>query len=130
PDLSAAIDFLRTQPDVDAERIGGLGLSVGGEQLLQAAPHDERLRAGVSEGAGTRSVAENLHDFAPNSLLDLPFWASATVATAVFSDGLPPSRLEDLVGDIAPRPILLIWTSHGQGGEHLNPLYYSRAGEP
>jgi uncharacterized protein len=129
-DLRAAVDFLGTQPDVDAGRIGGLGLSVGGELLLQAAAHDERLRAVVSEGAGTRSVAENLHDVTPASLLDLPFWASATAATAVFSDGLPPPRLEDLVGDIAPRPILLIWTSRGQGGEHLNPLYHSRAGRP
>ena len=37
PDLRAAIAFLRRQPDVDPARIGGLGLSVGGELLLQTA---------------------------------------------------------------------------------------------
>jgi hypothetical protein len=41
---------------------------------------------------------------------------------------LPPPDLGDLVGDIAPRPILLIWSSRGQGGEELNPVFHSRAG--
>lgn len=44
------------------------------------------------------------------------------------SDSLPPPDLGDLVGDIAPRPILLIWSSRGQGGEELNPAFHSRAG--
>ena len=57
-DVRAALEFLKAQPDVDPERIGGLGLSVGGETLLQTAAHTEDLRAVVSEGAGMRSVKE------------------------------------------------------------------------
>jgi predicted alpha/beta hydrolase len=34
-DLKAALDFLSRRPDVDTERIGGIGLSVGGEMLLE-----------------------------------------------------------------------------------------------
>ena len=30
-DLLAAIDFLKRRPDVEPDRIGGIGLSVGGE---------------------------------------------------------------------------------------------------
>jgi hypothetical protein len=37
-------------------RIGGLGLSVGGEQLLQAAAEGVEVRAVVSESAGSRSI--------------------------------------------------------------------------
>ena len=59
-DLGAALTFLRRQPDVDPTRIGGLGLSVGGELLLQTAAHTQALRAVVSEGAGQRSLAEHL----------------------------------------------------------------------
>ena len=62
PDLRAAIAFLQRQPDVDPARIGGLGLSVGGELLLQTAAHTRALRAVVSEGAGRRSLAEHLDD--------------------------------------------------------------------
>jgi uncharacterized protein len=36
-DLNAAVAYLRTRADVDHGRIGGIGLSVGGETLLQAA---------------------------------------------------------------------------------------------
>jgi uncharacterized protein len=34
-DLRAALAYLRARPDVNGGRIGGLGLSVGGELLLQ-----------------------------------------------------------------------------------------------
>jgi len=57
-DVRAAIAFLRGRPEVDESRIGGLGLSVGGEILLQAAAETDDLRAVVSEGAGFRSVRE------------------------------------------------------------------------
>ena len=36
-DVHAAVDFLQRRPDVEPDRIGGLGLSVGGEVLLEAA---------------------------------------------------------------------------------------------
>jgi dienelactone hydrolase len=42
--VRAAVAYLRTRPDVRGSRIGGLGLSVGGE-LLQTAAHDTGLRA-------------------------------------------------------------------------------------
>ena len=59
-DLKAAISFLQARPDVDDDRIGGVGLSVGGEMLLQAAAETDELKAVVSEGAGIRSVREAL----------------------------------------------------------------------
>ena len=40
PDLRAAVAYLRGRPDVEDDRVGGLGLSVGGELLLQTAAHD------------------------------------------------------------------------------------------
>ena len=49
------IGFLTRRDDVDPERIGGLGLSVGGEMLLETAAEDGRLRLIVAEGATMRS---------------------------------------------------------------------------
>ena len=51
-DIKAAIDFLQRRPDVDPGRIGGIGLSVGGEILLEAASETDELAAVVAEGAG------------------------------------------------------------------------------
>ena len=50
-DMVGAIRFLQAQPDVRDGRIGGIGLSVAGESLLQTAAHHDDLRAVVAEGA-------------------------------------------------------------------------------
>jgi len=130
PDIEAAIAYLQSRPDVDPERIGGIGLSVGGELLLQAAAETDELKAVVSEGAGVRSAREALLASGGAERLGLPFWLVTTGATAVFDNQLPPPSLKDLVGEIAPRPIFLIYAGHGQGGEELSADYYEAAGEP
>jgi hypothetical protein len=129
-DLEAALGFLHRRPDVDPDRIGGLGLSVGGEMLLQAAAESPTLRAVVSEGAGTRSIREHVHVSGVAKWVLLPQWSVITAATGVFANHAPPPDLDDLVGRIAPRPIFLIYTPHGQGAETLNPTFYDGAGEP
>ena len=128
-DVAAAVDFLQARPDVEDGRIGGLGLSVGGEQLLEAAAEGEGLDAVVSEGAGTRSVSEDLTR-GPAGWPSLPTAAVMTAATAIFSWDLPPAALEELVAQISPVPILLVYAGNDQGGEDLNPTYFDAAGEP
>src|SRR4029078_4666836 len=41
-DIIAAVDWLKHRPDVDPDRIGGIGLSVGGGGAVEAAPNDTR----------------------------------------------------------------------------------------
>ena len=62
-DVHAAVEFLQGRPEVDPTRIGGLGLSVSGEMLLQAAAESPELAAVVSEGAGTRTLSEKVASF-------------------------------------------------------------------
>ena len=57
-DIHAAVAFLQGRPDVDPERIGGIGLSVGGEMMIEAAAESTALKAIVSEGASGRSVRD------------------------------------------------------------------------
>jgi dienelactone hydrolase len=128
-DLRAAIAFLRRRPDVDPARIGGLGLSVGGELLLQTAAHDRGLRAVVSEGAGVRSLAEHLHTPGVGRVQRwLSNWVVQTGSLAVLSNTSPPADLRDLAARIPPRPVLLIQAAHGAGGEELVPVYRDAAG--
>jgi hypothetical protein len=95
PDLRAAVAYLRGRPDVHGGRIGGLGLSVGGELLLQTAAHDRGLRAVVSEGAGLRSAAEQKHlpGTPPEPLRWIAPITMETVAGVVLSDHAPPRIL-------------------------------------
>jgi hypothetical protein len=129
-DLEAAIAFLQRRPDVDPERIGGIGLSVGGELLIEAAAENDALKAVVSEGAGIRSVREAGELPGAERWLQLPTWASTTLGTAVFSDGGPPPNLKELAGRVSPRPLFLIYAERGQGGEELSADYHDAAGEP
>ena len=126
-DLKAALAFLAARPDVDGDRLGGIGLSVGGELLLETAAESSALKAVVSEGAGMRSSREG------NKVAkwhELPELAVLTGATALFSNHTPPPYLGDLVGRIAPRSVFFIHATHGRGGEQLNPSYYQAAGQP
>jgi uncharacterized protein len=130
PDLRAAVAYLGDRPDVEAGRIGGLGLSVGGELLLQTAAHDRRLRAVVSEGAGLRSAAEQKH--MPGAPPEPVRWIAPitmeTAAGVVLSDHLPPTDLVDLMPRITPRPVLLIRGMQGNGDEALNRAYRDAGG--
>jgi uncharacterized protein len=121
-DLDAAVAWLRERSDVREGRVGGIGLSVGGEQLLEAAAGNQGLQAVVSEGAGERSVRETAL-YGLRGLPSLPAAAVQTAALAVFSGKTPPPNLRDLVGAIAPRPVLLIYAGQGAGGEELQPQY-------
>lgn len=129
-DLNAAVEFLRGRIDVDPNRIGGIGLSVGGELLLQAAAESDALKAVVSEGAGIRSVREALVTSGGQKWFAAPVWAGTTAATAVFSNTVPPPNLRSLVSRIAPRPVFLIFATKGQGGEQLTADFYEAAREP
>jgi uncharacterized protein len=129
-DIKAAIAFLRERPDVDADRIGGIGRSVGGELMLETAAETDQLKAVVSEGAGIRSVREASVASWDAKLLAVPIWGGITAATAVFSDDAPPPNLNDVVERIAPRPVFFIYAAKGQGGEELSQDFYESAREP
>jgi pimeloyl-ACP methyl ester carboxylesterase len=125
-DVDAALDFLARRPDVDPDRIGGLGLSVGGEVMLETAAHTDRLRAVVSEGAGARTYKEDHQMPGPQRWYGLPYFVMASAMTALFSNTMPPESLKELVRDIPPRPVFLV---HAKG-ETLNDVYYRSAGKP
>jgi uncharacterized protein len=130
-DVNAAVRFLQRRPDVQREQIGGIGLSVGGEMMLEAAARSPGLKAVVSEGAGERSVREMLDITRSDKWLSITSYAALTAGIAVFSNHTPPPSLKDLVGRIAPTPVFFIYGEHGQDGErNLNPTYYAAAGEP
>ncbi len=128
-DVDAAVRWLLQQPDVRAGRVGGIGFSVGGEVMLEAAARNPQLRAVVSEGAGVRSIREELSR-GVRGIPALPAQAVQTAAVAVLGGTPPPPSLQTLVRRIAPRPVFLIYAEHGAGGEELNEAYYRAAGRP
>ena len=128
-DVLAGVAYLQDRPEVAADRVGAMGFSVGGEMLLRAAARSLSIRAVVSEGAGERVGETDVSGLA-RFLVD-PSQAVMTAATTVFSNQRPPPPIVDVIGDIAPRPVLLVHADPGIGGESTRqPEYFAAAGEP
>jgi len=129
-DIVAAVEFLKARPDVDPGKIGGLGLSVGGELMLQAAAETDELAAVVSEGAGTRQLSEQMEEFHGfERALNAPGFLFVTAGTALFSSTAPPPNLTDVAPKIT-QPLFVIWAPNGGNIEHMSREYHKLAGGP
>jgi uncharacterized protein len=129
-DIKAAVAYLQTRSDVDPDRIGGIGLSVGGEMMIEAAAETDELKAVVSEGAGARSTTEDMDQKDPalgKWTLGLLMSAGRTAGVAVSANQAPPANLKDLAAKI-DQPLLLIAAPVKGVGEKLNRGYHAAAG--
>lgn len=107
-DIPHLIDWLAARPDVDASRIGGVGLSLGAQILIMAAPDEPRLRAVWSDGLAIHGPEDVPPDY--NSLGDAfitfinrqSFW----IASLIYNEPVIPFR--QLIPQIAPRPLMLV----------------------
>jgi dienelactone hydrolase len=93
-DLMRCIDYLATRPEVDAERIGCLGLSYGGTLTLFAAALDERIKVAVVSGYLT-------------SLYEQTFVRGDTCGQQIVPGLLHWGELSDVACLIAPRALLV-----------------------
>ncbi|GMA60243.1 alpha/beta hydrolase family protein [Alicyclobacillus fastidiosus] len=93
-DLMRTIDYLTLRPDVDSERIGCMGLPLGGTLTMHLAALDSRIRAAVISCA--------LTTYQEYAIIKTNFCGSQ------FIPGIYKyADLADIAGLIAPRPVLI-----------------------
>ena len=129
-DLLGAVDYLKTRADVNPERIGVLGISMGGQAALLAAAREEDIRAVVAEGPSTATLDD--HGGRPQSWIrwiNYPFNWLFYKMLAFMNGAEPPDGILATIADISPRPILLI-TGGGKKEHHFSQLFYEAAAEP
>lgn len=105
-DAAGAVTFLARQPDVDPDRIGLAGLSMGAEQAIGAAGVDDRVAAVVAEGA-TNRVAEDKGYLSAYGLRgEVQQWVDRLTfaATDLLTDAPRPSSLRHSVAVATRRP--------------------------
>jgi fermentation-respiration switch protein FrsA (DUF1100 family) len=102
--ISAAVDWLRARGEVDPERIGGFGFSMGAYVLTQAAALDQRLRA-VALVSSPNEVVE--HNWLATAKWGLLTQVPCYLALRAYGQSLdiPP---KDVIGSIAPRAVLIV----------------------
>jgi dipeptidyl aminopeptidase/acylaminoacyl peptidase len=125
--ISAAVDWLRARGEVDPERIGGFGFSMGAYVLTQAAVLDRRLRA-VALVSSPNDVVE--HNWLATAKWGLLTQVPCYLALRAYGQSLDLAP-KKVIGSIAPRAVLIV-------GGVLDPLVpafmaqqlFSAAGSP
>jgi len=129
-DVLGAVTFLQARPDVDPERIGALGFSLGAGMVLLGGARSSALRAVVADGPGF--TAEE--DFPPpaswREWLYVPYDAVFFRALAAQTGVAHPQSLRTAVTAIAPRPVLFICGARSSTECHRVRTFYDLAGEP
>lgn len=97
-----AVDLLETLPEVDAERIGAIGHSLGGHNAMFIALFEPRLKAVVSN-CGFSSMRKD----------DLPSWTGPTYMPRIASEfkndiAKLPFDFHEIVAAFAPRAFLAV----------------------
>ena len=130
-DVAAAITFLTGQPDVKANQIGILGFSLGGQVAIRAASELENIQAVVSDGT---AMVDNRDSPQPMNLVEGIFYVGNYIfykGTALRSGIHAPASIRETIGDIVPRPILLIACGSTDSIERrINEAYFEMAQEP
>ncbi len=121
-DVLGAVDWLRSRPGIAADRIGGLGVSLGAHTLLHAALKTQALRALVLEGIGPVCLED--HGGRPTTLrrwINYPLnWINYTIAEFVGNTN-PESNTSALKR--LRRPLLMISTGHGKEQYFMRLLF-------
>jgi hypothetical protein len=97
----AAVDLLASLPEVDPERLGCVGHSLGAKEALYLAAFDERIRATVSSEGGIGIGFSNWHD---------DWYLGPTIREPGFN-----REHHELLAFVAPRPLLLIGGDSADG---------------
>ncbi len=129
-DILAGVDYLRSRTDVDADKIGAIGVSLGAGAVLQAARRCESIRAVILEGLGPVCLAD--HGGPPKTFrrkFNYPInWLNYRFMDWMSGEKIPEGVTEALPR-LWPRPVMLV--AAGRGHEiHFNRIFYEAAREP
>ncbi|MEW5939979.1 MAG: alpha/beta fold hydrolase, partial [Chloroflexota bacterium] len=115
-DVGAAIGFIEARPESSQGRIGIVGCSIGGQIALQGAAYHPEIGAVWADGASTVRAQDYP---APNLVFGLIKTGNYLVdwMSALAFDMDAPKPMIEIIGTIAPRPIMLVG-----GGQPITAL--------
>lgn len=121
-DAIAAVEFLTARTEVDPNRIGIMGFSMGGVASIRAAARDQNIKAVLAEG-GYYNLGDDITAAGEDIGWFHRMFLYTVIAAFWIQTGVNPwesSPVEDLP-KISPRPVLLIYGEHevDSGGGYI-----------
>jgi len=108
--ILAVFDAIAARPEIDADRIGLLGRSLGGYYIPRAAAAQPRVKA-LAVFGGAYDLGD--WDSMPKTILDGFLWATGETTAAGARAAMGPASLEDCIGDVACRRWLFTASATG-----------------
>ena len=130
-DLNGAADYLLTRPEVDHNRIGAMGFSLGGQITIRAVAENKSIKAIIAEDPSPATLTDTPipAGFSFRKMINYPaLWMVYRLLSAASGVTPPMGELES-IGKIAPRSTLLISSGAGRGQELIR-IYFDSAGKP
>src|SRR4051794_26479330 len=93
-DASRCVDYLETVPEVDREKVGCVGFSLGAKEALFAVAFEPRYKAGAANEGGVGLRMSN--------------WTDAWYLTAKMKERIPAAENHQALALAAPRPVLIM----------------------
>jgi fermentation-respiration switch protein FrsA (DUF1100 family) len=107
-DVLAALNYLRGRDDVDPDRIGALGFSLGAGLVIQAAAEDEGIRAVVADEPGAIGFADSTPFSSVSETLAVSFNLLFFPLLPTYTHAPNPPPAVEQIQMVAPRPVLII----------------------
>jgi pimeloyl-ACP methyl ester carboxylesterase len=128
-DIIAALDYLKSRDDIDPNRIGAMGVSLGGLVTIQAAATSTDIKAVVADGSAANAIQDLPRPVTLGHWLDLPFQCVTLLVWQHQGVSAPLSTV-DAIERISPRPVLLISGMQSEYEQALQRKLFAAAGEP
>jgi pimeloyl-ACP methyl ester carboxylesterase len=128
-DVKAALEFLLATEDVNSDRIGILGFSIGGQIAIRAAAEYDDIKAVIADDPGFVTIDDAPE---PSNRKDKITYVTSWINSRCISlwTGVPiPSGIPEEIPEISPRPILFIATGESSGRD-LVRYFYQIADQP
>lgn len=130
-DIAAATKYLATRGEVDRDRIGVVGSSMGGEEAIGASGSNDLIRAVVAEGATARTADDKgwlSDEYGVRGLLQEQIERAQCWVTDILTSAAVPTSLRTAVARSGDVPYLII--TAGDVAEEAHAAAYIAAVAP